>query len=747
MEAPALLLTIAVLLPLVGFLVLMFVGKRLGSPLAGIVGTAFIAGSFVCSLATLFSWVAGDPAGLWGYGHRAIIHTWPWIPLGTFAGSHVGENPANHPGYLDVGIYIDSLTVAMFNMVTLVSTVIYIFSIGYMRQDSRFPRFFTYLCLFCFSMLGLVLGGTLLQLFIFWELVGLCSYLLIGFWYEKKSASNAAIKAFVTNRVGDFGFLIGFGILVMRLGNATLPNMWIALGSAGAGHAITLPNGTILTTAMLTIMGIGLFCGAVGKSAQFPLHVWLPDAMEGPTPVSALIHAATMVAAGVYLVARIFPVLTPDAKLVIAIIGLTTLTMAALIAVVQSDIKKILAFSTLSQLGYMIMAIGIGSWVGGLFHLITHAFFKALLFLGAGSVIHAAHHEQEVTQYGGLLRKIPVTGFTFLAAVLAIAGTGFAGYGFSGYYSKDMILTHAGAFATLATERGHGGGYWLFFALPTIIAYITAFYMTRCWALTFLGKPRNQHLYDHAHELPIMWMPLVVLAFLSIVSGKMLGVQEMLENAQVETISLCTSIKAADPATYHGDTTFNGFDTSWPKSAESSGDESARPAEAQDAGKFLASGEHLVQTYVQWAFIVGIGLGLLMYARGLAVGEALLRIKPLKWIHTWLYRRMYFDELYRFVFVELVRDLLAGMAGWFDRFVVDGLVNLAARVVKGLAFGVGLNDKYVVDGAVNGVGAVARDIGAAARAPQTGRIRMYVTVLMVVAAVGLAATVIVLISR
>jgi proton-translocating NADH-quinone oxidoreductase chain L len=743
MEAPALLLTIAVLLPLVGFLVLLFVGKRLGSPLAGIVGTAFIAGSFVCSLATLFSWMAGDAGGLWGYGHRAILHTWAWIPIGSFGAADV---PGAHTGFLDVGVYVDSLTVAMFNMITLVATLVHIFSIGYMRTDPRFARFFTYLGLFCFSMLGLVLGGTMLQLFIFWELVGLCSYLLIGFWYEKKSASNAAIKAFVVNRVGDFGFLIGFGILVMRLGNATLPNMWIALGSAGAGLPITLPDGTIFSATMLTIMGIGLFCGAIGKSAQFPLHVWLPDAMEGPTPVSALIHAATMVAAGVYLVARIFPVLTPDAKLFIAVIGLTTLTMAALIAVVQTDIKKILAYSTLSQLGYMIMAIGIGSWVGGLFHLITHAFFKALLFLGSGSVIHAAHHEQEVTQYGGLLRKIPVTGFTFLAAVLAIAGTGFMGVGFSGYYSKDLILTHAGAFATLATHSGHGSGYWLFFALPTIIAYVTAFYMTRCWALTFLGKPRNQHLYDHAHELPIMWVPLVVLALLSIVSGKLLGVQEMLENAQVETISLCTSIKAADPITYHGDTTFNGFDTSWPKAAEAS-DESARPAETPAATTYLQAGEHLVHLYVQWAFIVGIGLGLAMYARGLAVGEALLKIPPLRWIHTWLYHRMYFDELYRFVFVELVRDLLAGLAGWFDRNIVDGFVNLAARVVKIFAFGIGLHDKYVVDGAVNGLGAVARDIGAAARAPQTGRIRLYVTVLMVAAAVGLAAAVIVVVSH
>jgi NADH-quinone oxidoreductase subunit L len=273
-------------------------------------------------------------------------------------------------------------------------------------------------------------------------------------------------------------------------------------------------------------MGIGLFFGAVGKSAQFPLHVWLPDAMEGPTPVSALIHAATMVAAGVYLVGRIFPVLSPGAKLFIAIIGVVTLTMAALIAVVQSDIKKELAYSTLSQLGYMILAMGIGSWVGGLFHLITHAFFKGLLFLGSGSVIHAAHHEQELPQYGGLIKKLPITGATFAIAVLAIAGTPL----FSGYYSKDMILAHAGAFSHLGEHAGRSHWYAAFFILPVIIAYVTPFYMTRCWMLTFWGKPRNRHLYDHAHESPLLWLPLAILAVPSVAAGwNLFSVRDLLE--------------------------------------------------------------------------------------------------------------------------------------------------------------------------------------------------------------------------
>src|SRR4051812_46290651 len=502
MPAPALLLLIATLLPLLSFALLVFVGKRMG-PLAGIVGTLAIAGSFVCSILAMMAWL-GPAGGTYnnlelgtinrGAGKNPIDLTYPWIPVGEGVSQR-------HPGFLDVGVYVDSLTITMFAMITLVATLVHVFSIGYMRGDKRFPRFFTYLGLFCFSMLGLVIGGTAIQLFVFWELVGLCSYLLIGFWYEKKSASNAAIKAFVVNRVGDFGFLIGFGILFYHLGNVTLSDMWHLLGTAGAGKAIMLPDGTMFTAGLLTVMGIGLFFGAMGKSAQFPLHVWLPDAMEGPTPVSALIHAATMVAAGVYLVGRIFPILTPDAKLFIAIIGCTTLTMAALIAIAQTDIKKVLAYSTLSQLGYMILAMGVGSWVGGLFHLITHAFFKALLFLGSGSVIHAAHHEQELPQYGGLLRKIPVTAITFLIAVFAIAGFGVAGWGFSGFYSKDLILQHAAAFGFLSDHGNESGRnyLWLLFWCPAIIAYVTPFYMMRCWTLTFWGKPRNQHLYDHAH--------------------------------------------------------------------------------------------------------------------------------------------------------------------------------------------------------------------------------------------------------
>jgi NADH-quinone oxidoreductase subunit L len=734
MPTPALLLVVATLLPLAAFVLLMFIGKRMGYPLAGVVGTLFIAGSFVCSLVAMILWL--NPTADWGYDVRAVNIPYRWIPVGVW-----DTQDAASRGFLSIGVYVDSLTIVMFNMVTLISALIFVFSIGYMSEDKRFARFFTYLSLFCFSMLGLVIGGTLLQLFIFWELVGLCSYLLIGFWYEKKSASNAAIKAFVTNRVGDFGFLIGFGILFYHVGNSTLPSLWATLGTAGTGGDILLPNGVVFGAGLLTIMGIGLFFGAVGKSAQFPLHVWLPDAMEGPTPVSALIHAATMVAAGVYLVGRIFPILTPDAKLFIAIIGCITLTMAALIAIVQSDIKKVLAYSTLSQLGYMILALGVGSWVGGLFHLITHAFFKALLFLGSGSVIHAAHHEQELPQYGGLLKKIPITAITFGVAVLAIAGFGFAGWGFSGYYSKDMILAHAGGFGYLAEAAGRSKWFWLLFLLPVIIAYVTPFYMARCWMLTFWGKPRNEHVHEHAHELPVMWVPLVVLGILSIIGGNVLQVKSFLQAGITESTNYC---KTLNPS-------FNGFGTAWPADPPhhaGSDEQHVAAVPLSKTQELHEKGEHRMHSALAggFAWLIGIGIAVLMYWNGYAIADRLMAFPPLRWVHTWLYRRMYFDELYWYVFVNLTLAL-SWLSAAFDKYIVDGIVNLVGSVTRQCAIAIGLHDKYVVDGAVNGVATLAQDLGAAVRAPQTGRIRMYVTILMIAVSLGLAGAIIVVLSR
>jgi proton-translocating NADH-quinone oxidoreductase chain L len=731
MPPPTVLLLLATLLPLASFATLLFAGKRIGNPLAGWLATIAIAASFVCSLLALFFWLQTGwmPSRMpWGYGKNPICLIAAWLPVG-------GGIAQASAGYLDVGLYVDSLTLVMFLMVTLVATLVHLFSIGYMREDPRFARFFTYLGLFCFSMLGLLLAATLLQLFIFWELVGLCSYLLIGFWHENRSAANAATMAFITNRIGDIGFIIGFGILFLHLGNLTLPHLWTLLQAAGSGAAITLPDGGGFSPALLTITGICLFFGAVGKSAQFPLHVWLPSAMEGPTPVSALIHAATMVAAGVYLMARLFPILTPDAKLYIAITGVITLTLGALIALAQTDIKRVLAYSTISQLGYMLLAIGVGCWVGALFHLITHAFFKSLLFLGAGSVIHAAEHEQEMAEYGGLMRQTPATAITFGVAVLAISGVPFL----SGYYSKEMILTHAGAFAMYATTLHRQSTLYRFlFIIPMIVAALTAFYMARCWMLTFWGRPRNLRLYEQARETPIMWMPLLLLAILSIFGGSALGIGELLERSIDESVHYCTMLQR-DIAPRSGggaDAAFVGFATAWPAEVNT---DAMGPGISESEG-IQEAAEMYTRSWAPWAWGGGLALGCLLYLRGFAAANVFLKVAPIRWVRHWLYNEMYFDELY-FAVPVAITAALAAFCAWLDRYVIDAGVELLTRATRALAYLSRLSDRYLVDGFVHGAVEMVQDIGTAARAPQSGRIRFYVTVLMGTLTLLLAAAV------
>ena len=683
MPTPALLLLIATLLPLVGFAVLLFIGRRMGNPLAGYVGSTVMVACFACSIGAMISWYGGGTwpvgstgSGAWGFGKTPVNLPLRWLPIGTIGRpSGLGQEI---PGWLDVSIFVDSLTIAMFAMVTLVATLVHIFSIGYMREDARYSRFFAYLCLFTFSMLALLLGGTLLHLLIFWELVGFCSYLLIGFWYEKKTANNAAIKAFVVNRVGDVGLLIGLGILLHQIGNLAFPHLWILLGRAGTGHNIFLPDGTVFSSGWLTLMGIGLIVGAIGKSAQFPLHVWLADAMEGPTPVSALIHAATMVAAGVYLLGRTFPILTPDAKMFVAVIGVITLAMGALIALAQTDIKKVLAFSTMSQLGYMMLAMGVGSWVGGLFHLIAHAFFKALLFLGAGSVIRAAHHEQEMPEFGGLLRKIPVTAITFFVGVLAISGVGFGKFGLSGYYSKDLILTNAGAFADLAIRFGHSRFYLLLYFVPVAVTFLTPFYMMRCWMLTFWGSPRVPSLYENARETPLLWGPLALLAILTFFSGRFMGIQELLDASVLENNTYCRQF---DPG-------FSGFDTAWSsasaeiKTADAQGADLTTGATAGATTRVGASRGH----GGFWGFTVGIVLAFGLYYRGPGVGRD-DRTNPLRCggCGAGCSNRMYFDELYFGVFVAADFGSVSCSAPGLDAWLLEPVVNGFPRLTRGVA--------------------------------------------------------------
>ncbi len=403
---------------------------------------------------------------------------------------------------IEFGATIDNLSLLMLLVVTGVGSAIHIYSVAYMKGDPGFSRYFACLSLFTFSMLGIVLANNFIQIFIFWELVGVSSYLLIGYWFERPSAAEAGKKAFLVNRIGDFGMMLGVLLLWQHTGTfnfAELPE-----------KLTQIPSGTLSLIAAL------IFCGAVGKSAQFPLHVWLPDAMEGPTPVSALIHAATMVAAGVYMLCRVSFLILPSetALTLIAWIGGITAIMAATIAIAQNDIKRILAYSTLSQLGYMVMVVGLGGTTPAMFHLTTHAVFKALLFLGAGSVILALHHEQDIWKMGGLWKKTPITFWTFLIGTLALAGV----WPLAGFYSKDEILL-------LALEKNKA-----LFGIGVATAFLTAYYMGRELFVVFCGKPRDHHAYEHAHESPwVMTLPLVFLAILSVVGGWFSAVPHFLD--------------------------------------------------------------------------------------------------------------------------------------------------------------------------------------------------------------------------
>ncbi len=487
--------------PLAGVLILMALGRRLGEPRSGWLATAMMGGSFVATLLVFIGLIGHE-----GDERETVVTLFEWVPAGKLA--------------VDIGFLADPLSITMALFVTGVGALIHLYSIGYMHGDEGFSKFFIYLNLFAFSMLMLVLGDNLLLTFLGWEGVGACSYLLISFWFTDEANASAGKKAFVTNRVGDWGFLVAMFLAFLTFGSLQYGEIFYDLES----------NGVAAGTASAIV--VLLLVGAAGKSAQFPLHIWLPDAMAGPTPVSALIHAATMVTAGVYLLTRMSPIIAEAHGWVTDLImwvGLGTALMAATIAVAQNDIKKVLAYSTVSQLGFMFVAVGSGAYVAAIFHMVTHAFFKALLFLGAGSVIHGMDGDQDIRRYGGLARLLPITSMTFVAGWLAIAGVP----PFSGFWSKDEILAYA---------YGENKVLWL---LLLATAILTAFYMTRLVLMTFFGPPRwveaetqveaeaGEEAEDtaesavetgpphrHPHESPwTMTAPLVVLAGLAMVAG------------------------------------------------------------------------------------------------------------------------------------------------------------------------------------------------------------------------------------
>jgi len=506
---------------------------------------------------------------------------------------------------LRMGIYVDPITIVMLGVVTSVSLMVNIFSIGYMKGEPRYFWFFAVLQLFAASMLMLVMADNLLLLYISWELVGVCSFLLIGFYWEKRSATEAAKKAFITTRVGDVGLLIGIILL------------WKATGTFNIQEIIEQAEAGEIGSVYLFVSMCFIFLGAMGKSAQVPFHVWLPDAMEGPTPVSALIHAATMVVAGVYLVARLLPIfeVADGTLLIVTIVGIVTALLTGFMALAQTDIKKVLAYSTVGQLGFMFAALGSGHPDAAMFHLTTHAFFKALLFLGSGSVIHATHHHQEMDELGGLWRKMPVTGTTFFAGSLALAGV----IPLAGFWSKDEVLHAAQSW----------DGSWALILLG-LAAIVTAFYTTRLFIRTFLGQPKDQRIYDHTHESgPIMTLPLIFLGILAVISGFVVfnGVGEALgfPGGITEFVFL------EEPERYHVD---------WA----------------------LAGGSIVLS-------VVGIFFGAWMYWGG-STARSTRYAQANPGVYDMLKNKFYFDEMYQYAIDRVVLGF-SYVVSWFDRYVVN----------------------------------------------------------------------------
>jgi len=651
-------------LPLVAFTINIFFGKRL--PRQGdwvSVGAILI--TLILSLSLLINmFMNWDP----NFSHEA---TMSWIDLGAFK--------------IELGFWVDNITIVMLVVVALISSMTHIFSLEYMKGDIRYNRYYAYLGLFTFSMNGIVLANNLMSLYIFWELVGVSSYLLIGHWFEKHSAADASKKAFLTNRVGDIGFFIGIMLMFTAVGTFNFQELFTGVSQGMIG-------GTLLTLA-----GVGLFMGAVGKSSQFPLHIWLPDAMEGPTPVSALMHAATMVAAGVYLTVRLFPLFSPEALTIIAYVGGFTALFAASIAITQNDIKKVLAYSTVSQLGYMILAVGVGNYIAAFFHLLTHAMFKACLFYGSGSVIHAMHHSlhdlhdhdtdpQDMRNMGGFKSKMPITNWTMTIATLAIAGVPF----FSGFLSKDAILAGTLAFAQHHPQH---------FILPVFgfgAAAITAFYMFRLIFMTFHGEPKMPKVFEGIHESPkVMTFPLVLLAGLS--------------------FFIFYTLPYFNPFSDHG------WFTELIKATNSLAPGNPTAAEIYEGvhhAHYLAMGLSLVVA------ALGIGLSYLMYMKQKLSAETWAN--KMGFLYKLSLNKYYFDENYnRFLyqpFLKLSRAVAYVDWDLYDKYFINGfgrVTNILSRITGRMDYD-GL-DQTLVDG----VGRSAQGLGKQLKKVQTGRLQNY----------------------
>jgi NADH-quinone oxidoreductase subunit L len=676
------------LLPAFGAAIMFFFGRKLQKSTVNAVCVGVIVLAFLMACGCVLQYNA------WANAHdhqpyEKIVYTW----LGTDTGhaNYVTQGGTQANFQADAGFLLDPLSSIWLLFVTGVGMLIHIYSTGYMAHEGGYYRFFGYLNLFMFSMLTLILANNYVLMFVGWEGVGLCSYLLIGFYFHRKSASDAANKAFITNRIGDAGFILGMFFIAWMAGSLR----YVDVNHYARTNAAALMGNPILTAATLL-----LFVGACGKSAQLPLYVWLPDAMEGPTPVSALIHAATMVTAGVYMVARsnaLF-VLAPDSMKIVAIVGALTAFFAASIGLVQNDIKRVLAYSTVSQLGYMFLALGVGAFAAGVFHVFTHAFFKALLFLGAGSVIHAMSGEQDMRNMGALSGRIPTTFRTMFIATLAIAGIPI----FAGFFSKDEILWQAWKSSPYL---------W---AIGFVTALMTAFYMFRLMYLTFWSPSRitNHEVEHHIHESPAsMTVPLVILAVLSITAG-WLGWPASLGGSNHFEKYLEPVFAAATVAT-----------------------ESAPEAPAKEEGG--RGTEYLLMLLS----VAAAGAGWFMAARAYGNAEKDY-VEPINAaappVYKTLLNKYYVDEGYDYVFTgrRKIGDVRLGVMGlgeassWFDSHVVDGLVNFAGWLTRLTATISSWWDKWIIDGVgVNGPAILARMLSYPARLLEWGLVQWYALVM------------------
>jgi NADH-quinone oxidoreductase subunit L len=671
------------LLPLAGAVVLGFFGEALqrrGKGLVGAIAVGTVTASFVLSLVAFFRLVGMDEAARAG---GLVANLLPWIHVGSL--------------HVDIAFQVDPLSSAMILVVTGIGALIHLYSTAYMEEDPAFWRFFAYLNLFIFAMLTLVLGDSLLLMFVGWEGVGFCSWALIGFWHKEFPNTTAANKAFIVNRIGDFGFVLGIFALFWSLNDATGGNGTLVFREMRATAASLEHAPPIFGMSVAAFASLCLFIGATGKSAQIPLYVWLPDAMAGPTPVSALIHAATMVTAGLYMIARMSFLfsMAPGVLAIVAVIGALTALLAATIATAQNDIKKVLAYSTVSQLGYMFLAMGVGAYAAGMAHVVTHAFFKACLFLGSGSVIHAMHHEQDMRKMGGLAKYMPTTYRTFLISTLAIAGFPLL----AGFWSKDEILWMA-----YASPYG-GTALWV---VAVCVAGLTATYMFRQVYMTFHGVPRWTHGDGHGHgdgghgafvphESPWqMTLPLVILAAGAVVGG-VIALPHWMPMSGVLHHWLHPVVQTPHVVSEH----------------------------VHHLPVSLEIGLMTVSIVVALA---GIGLATLVWLRGTISPETFASFARGVPYRTFL-DKWWVDELYDATVVRGTLALAAALA-WFDRVIVDGIVNGAATVARVVGELVGHFDQRVVDGAVNGFANGTWSFGRTVKQIQTGAISAYLFIVV-----------------